>query len=74
MCIASADAFAGKPAPTRGLWCFHEPAHTTIPVGAGLPAKGPARCASPVPTPSLVSQLLQGACGVSTNPPTPPFP
>jgi hypothetical protein len=74
MCIASADAFAGKPAPTGGLWCFHESAHTTIPVGAGLPAKGPARHVSPVPAPSLASQLLQGGSGVSTNPPTPPFP
>ncbi|PUA45383.1 hypothetical protein C5U62_07775 [Pseudomonas protegens] len=52
-CSAWADAFAGKPAPTA-VRCTAQ-----LPVGAGLPAKGPASLAAPVTTPSLASQRLQ---------------
>ncbi|SEC10510.1 hypothetical protein SAMN05216178_3463 [Pseudomonas saponiphila] len=57
-CSAWANAFAGKPAPTEGGSCFHNPPPHTFPVGAGLPAKRPARHAALGRTPSLASQLL----------------
>ncbi|PUA46574.1 hypothetical protein C5U62_00900 [Pseudomonas protegens] len=52
-CTVHGNAFAGKPAPTVAL------TPRDIPVGAGLPAKGPASLAPSMATPSLASQLLR---------------
>ncbi|PUA45384.1 hypothetical protein C5U62_07780 [Pseudomonas protegens] len=61
-CTACDDAFAGKPAPTA-VRCTAQ-----FPVGAGLPAKGPASLAPPVTTPSLASQRLQQSGAPRSSP------